>query len=85
MGMDEIADKAFDKGVMVVKITVKLPTENGGQAMAMAKGFVDGKPSVAFHGADTAVEAFSGLLGKLQNGGLKWKADKFYQEPSEGS
>jgi len=61
----------------VVSFSVRLPQYAGGEYLVVVRAIQDGKPVVGFHSADTLSEVLRGVLARLTNGSIKWKADKY--------
>lgn len=60
-----------------VKITRK--GDHNATYTAMVKGWVEGAAFVAFHDADTPVDAMAGILNRMANGQLQLHPDKYPQ------
>lgn len=57
------------------EVRIRGPREEGGQVLCIIKAEDEHGRFVAFHAADSAVEAVRGTLERVENGSLKWKED----------
>jgi len=74
---DGMLQRLYEGEVDVVSIKFIAPNMDKGEWMAVVSGTVNGTPVVAFHGGTEFHECLEGVLNRLQNGSMAWKADKY--------
>lgn len=74
---ESVVDGLDSDEIEVTGVTIKLPDEPGGDYLIVARGYVGGKPHVAFTGGTSLVEAMMSLVNRLRNRSMKWKVDRY--------
>jgi hypothetical protein len=65
-------------GAFVTSFSIRFPGQNRDDFLMVANGVAgDGSPQVAFHSADTFAECLTGGLGRILNGSIVWRLDKY--------
>jgi len=65
-------------GARITGFSVRPPKEDRGEFLMVLRGLDDeGLPIVAFSSATTLDECFRGVVARLRNGSLVWRADQF--------
>jgi hypothetical protein len=63
-------------GYDILGLSIRGPKEPGDDVLITVRALApDGSPVVGFHGSPSLDEAFVGLVNRLENGNLRWKAD----------
>jgi len=78
--LDRWIEDPPDGETWITAITFKTASGYDGGVMGMIKATVGKDNRIAFHGAETLGECLTGIVGRLDNGTLKWKEDKPYGE-----
>jgi len=77
---EALIDRMFSDDMIVTGATVRYPMDEGDEYLIVMRARNMGSPVVCFHGAATLLEAWEGLLNRLQNKSIMWKADKYAKD-----
>lgn len=77
MRAEVVLEHLFDEGSYVKSITFRMPVSEGEEYLAVVRLATESGMQVAFHGAPTLGECVEGVLNRLQNKSLKFKADQY--------
>ncbi len=81
--LDRWIEDPPDGETFITEIRIKVGGGWDGGCLAILKKEGSAGRQIAFHGADTLMEAVTGLVSRLDNGSLKWKEDVGYEPKSD--
>jgi len=77
MRAEVVLDGLFADEVYVKSITFRMPVSEGEEYLAVVRVSTLDGAQVGFHGAPTLAECVEGVLNRLQNRSMKYRADQF--------
>lgn len=73
-----MATRVGPSGLELVGMSVRFPREDGEDFLVTLRALDEaGAPVVAFHGAATLEDAVMGVVNRIDNGSLSWRADQW--------
>lgn len=73
-------ESLFDDDIIVNSMSIRHPMDEGEEYLVTVRVVRGGESLVGFHAASTLSESLEGLLNRLRNKSMKWKADKYAKE-----
>lgn len=67
----------FDDDIIITGMTIRHPLDTGEDYLVTLRAVIAGEAKVAFHDGASLLEALEGLVNRMRNKSLKWKADKY--------
>jgi len=80
MRAEVVFDRLFESEVELLRISVKVPTQQGEDYLAVVTAYENGSRVVGFHGAATFAECVEGCLNRLTNRSMKFRPDQYAAE-----
>lgn len=67
----------FEDDINVTSLSIRHPLDEGEDYLITIRAIAAGEKVVAFHDGASLFEALEGLVNRLRNKSLRWKADKY--------
>lgn len=77
VSVERIADRYYEAELNITSIRVRFPRSAGDGYLAVVNAHGPAGKVVAFHDAPEFLEVVVGLIRRLDNNSIKWKADAY--------
>lgn len=77
LDFERTLDQLFEEDCHVLGFSVKVPTDDRPEYMAVVRVIVGGERKVGFHNAFTLGDLVVGVARRLKNRSFKWKDDEY--------
>lgn len=74
---EPVVERLFDDAIEVRSMAVRLPQAEGGDYLVTIRAYKEGKAVVGFSSGSSLTETLVGVVNRLQNRTVKWKADQY--------
>lgn len=75
--LEPVLEKLWDEDTIVMGMSIRFAVDEGDDYLATIRAQKDGEQVVSFHSAQTFYEVVEGVINRLTNRSLRWKADEF--------
>lgn len=74
---ENVVARLHEDAIIIKSISIRIPTNPGGDFLAVIRSDKDGSASVAFIASDTLLDVLRKATATLENKTAKWKDDKY--------